>query len=406
MAVCLRDRAQGRAVHSTYPPEFLERYKHALTLFVAGRFEQARESIDALLEWRPDEPALVEKRIQIDLLDNRPLAALERLRRSDDPEDPLWPGLWGVAYLRSGSYRLAAPYFDMLGQHARAAVFERLDDQRPADPQAGAEAPFRQHRPMPVIAVKVDGEEDALLALDTGAGETLLDTGLADRLGLSLGEPTRALFAGGMPAEVRYAAVDSIAVGDVELGPLPVQVMDIQATLPGFFGPHGVDGMLGIQALWQHDVVFDFPDGRLVLLPQGRLGTTPGNSTRCWLAGESHLVARGSLNDYSLMWFLDSGMVGFECLLPEATVAAWRLPVSRGTHEAWGGGGVVEVHALRAERLCLGGICRRDVTGVVMPQFPLETAYGFHLGGVIAGDFLGHFRLEIDFRRMAFRLQP
>lgn len=386
--------------------DFLARYRQALTLFVAGRFVPARALLEELLAERPQERALWEKRIQLDLLDNRPAEALAALRQVDDPGEPQWPGLWAVAHLRQGQYRAAAPHFDRLGQSVRAAVLARLDDQRPADPRARIRVPFRFTHPLPVVAATLEDEEEALLALDTGAGETLLDAGLARRLGLRLGGTTRARFAGGLPAEVRYGVLEEVRFGTVTLGPLPVQVMDMQAALPGFFGPHGVDGLLGLQALWRHDLALDFPGGCLELAPPGQLGLTDADSSRCWLAGEAHLVARGTLNDASLMWFLDSGMADFECLLPEPTVAAWRLPVSEATHQAWGGGGVVEVRTLHAERLCLAGACRRDVRGVVLPQFPLETAYGFHLAGIVGGAFLSHFRLELDCTRMHYRLLP
>jgi predicted aspartyl protease len=182
--------------------------------------------------------------------------------------------------------------------------------------------------------------------------------------------------------------------------------MGVNRLLAGFFEPHGVDGIIGLHLLRHFDVQLDFAHGELRLYPPGGRSIPERSGTRCWIAGDHHLVTAGRCNDEALLWFLDTGMSGFSALVTsQIAAAAGVAPVAEtDAHHAYGGGGQVNVDAVTVERLCVGDICRSQHRAVVLDEFPLETRFGFHLGGALAYDFLKPFTLELDFRAMRLRL--
>lgn len=120
-----------------------------------------------------------------------------------------------------------------------------------------------------LVPVTVNGTEQGLFALDTGATTNVLTPEFADRLGTAL-EDSAPMQAHGAhaSADVRLANIQSIRVGEVAGDAGPSIIMD----LSHINGPDmQIDGIVGNSFLHRYDVVIDFPDRRLELNETGSL---------------------------------------------------------------------------------------------------------------------------------------
>lgn len=115
------------------------------------------------------------------------------------------------------------------------------------------------------VPVTIDGHGPYRFALDTGASRSLVDTQVADEVGLRrTGERQRVA---GLVGEERVpiAAVQRWQAGDVPLGSAEIAVTE----LPGPERGQGLQGLLGSDLLSRFDyVVVDYDDGELRLPPE------------------------------------------------------------------------------------------------------------------------------------------
>jgi hypothetical protein len=143
--------------------------------------------------------------------------------------------------------RAAVSLFGALAVPAFAAT------QRLAVPAQGATIPMLDFGGRPVVEVTIDGKGPFKLILDTGASVTVLDTSLANELGLN-GTDTD---------------VDLLRIGEVALAPLNVFVAPIARIMRGDDLPRGV---LSASIFPGHLLTFDYPARKLTVqrgaLPQ------------------------------------------------------------------------------------------------------------------------------------------
>jgi predicted aspartyl protease len=120
-----------------------------------------------------------------------------------------------------------------------------------------------------LVPVTVNGTEQGLFALDTGATTNVLTPEFADRLGTELkhGAPVQAHGAHAS-ADVRFANIQSMRVGEVAGDAGPSIIMDLSHVN----GPDmQIDGIVGNSFLHRYDLVIDFPDTRIELNETGSL---------------------------------------------------------------------------------------------------------------------------------------
>lgn len=136
-------------------------------------------------------------------------------------------------------------------------------DTRPAMPpveitfQLGGPA-----KPVVLVPVLVNGRGPYQFALDTGAGQTVVSSELAEEVALEKGEKREALGAGGK-VTVSLSKVNSIAVGCAGLEDLPVVVTDL-SVLRLAIGAR-LDGILGYNYLSNFKVTIDYSKRKLFL---------------------------------------------------------------------------------------------------------------------------------------------
>jgi clan AA aspartic protease (TIGR02281 family) len=115
------------------------------------------------------------------------------------------------------------------------------------------EVPLQQVGHLFVATVKLNGEQDARLIVDTGASHSIVSHRLAIELGLysdsSMGAVTMNTVGG--PVQAPLARIKSIRLGEAEVRDSIVVIHDLPDS------PTGVEGLLGLSALRQFQVTLD-----------------------------------------------------------------------------------------------------------------------------------------------------
>lgn len=375
----------------------------AETSFRAGRFVEASARFLALADQAPDDARVLVRMGQLRLLENRVDEAIEWLGRCA-AAGPATPMLAEACY-RAGRFPDAAGHYAQCGSGSLARHLESFGNAEPyrlSEGPAATRIAFLAHDPLPLVPVRINGLEDALFLLDTGAWDTVLDHRLARHARVPRGWTDEASFAGGRAACIEYCRLDGLQIGGVEIADLPVQVMALDAALAGFFDPHGVDGVLGLGVLRHFAVEVDMAAGELRL---SRRAGAASAETPCWFGTGRQLLAWGDIHHQPNLWFIDTGMMGFDCLLPQSTAAAVGLGTAGVPVQGYGGGGGLALSATQVPALGLGGFCKPQARGVISEGFGLEHCYGFRIGGLLSAEFLRHTVLCLDFPRMRLGVQ-
>jgi len=113
---------------------------------------------------------------------------------------------------------------------------------------------------IPIVQVLVNGQGPFRFVLDTAASKTIIDRGLAERLGLPGGPEAMALGAGGL-MPVRLARLEELRLGGLTLRDLEVGVADLSAFREVLDVP--VEGVLGSDVLEGLVITIDYRRKRL-----------------------------------------------------------------------------------------------------------------------------------------------
>lgn len=385
-------------------PTMMKDLQVAEASFMAGHFNSAAERFQGLLEQDAQDPRVLLRLGQLALFEHQPVRALDYFRQCD--ELGFNADAWlAEAYYRADDFPRAAAYYQQCGRQSIAqhlAGFRALQPYRLCTGPDQAVLEFLAREPLPLVRVQINGLEEALFLLDTGAWDTVVDIGLAERAGLQLGPHDLVHCAGGRRADVRYSRLACLGLGALEIADVPAQVMALDAALDGFFDPHGVDGILGLAVLSRFAITLDMQVGELRL---ARHSVVTPDETLCWFGSGRQLLAWGEINQQPNLWFVDTGMMGFDCLVPPSTAAQAHLQTEPAAIAGYGGGGQLALNTAPVEQLSLGGFNKRAARAVI-GGFDLERQYGYRIGGLLSAEFLKRTVLAVDFLRMRLSVQP
>ncbi len=380
--------------------------KAADELFAAGRFVDAQQGY---LEYPDGGPRVWVRLGQIALLHNHLDEARQWLTQAQGDEAGVVDMMLAQACRRAGELPQAAAHLRAVGRHAAADALADFDEQRPYALHFDAKVskvPFAAHTPLPLMPAEINGVPAHFL-LDTGAGETMLDAAFAAQVGVSARGQEIGTFAGGKAAHVSHGRLSTLRLGDAVLAELPVQIAPLQSLFAPFFVDHVVAGIIGVDVLRHFLPTLDYPAGMLVLRPKD---DTPADGASpwapFWIAGDHCLVAWGCINRrHPTLMFLDSGQAGLAFAAPWSTVKAAGIALrAEEAGEGYGGGGAVPVVPFELAALSLGPTQARGVRGAFTGSFPLETQFGFRIGGLVAHEFFVPHALTLDFTRMRYAL--
>ncbi len=409
MAGALALSLSGMGRPSFNPPDLAQ----ADDLFHRGQFDEAASAYAQIVRLDPSsyEAALGLGRVY--LLRNDLAAAEPWLKKAAElkPVEKEPKALMGELLYRRDDYEKAAPYFEALGQKAKAEKLRAFQGRRPFFIESGPEetsVKFIQTDPLPSVKLTLNGQEGTFL-IDTGGSELHVISRFAEKCGIKpLAEKQTATYAGGRTATISFAVADSIGLGEFKLRNVPV-------IIPEGGGAMGLDGVIGTVVLYHFIFTLDYPQGRLILrrnTPEVskavRREADAAGAVRVpfWLAGDHFVYAWGTVNNAGpYLFFVDTGMGGggFDC--PESVIkeASIKLPEQGFTGQ--GGGGPVTVYPITVD-LTLGEARETNVRGLHGAiTGDIAERFGFRMGGLISHGFFRPYALTFDFRSMALYLQ-
>jgi hypothetical protein len=271
--------------------------------------------------------------------------------------------------------------------------------------------PFLVTDPLPVVRVEIEGRKIAAL-IDTGGDAFILDSEIADSLGIEMVATMMGMFAGGKQAEVGFAKAEYLTVGDVTLNSVPLSVLP---TKQFSMGEQVIGGILGTSVLRQFLSTLDYPNEQLILRNRSDEAASAfeeesvgriADEVPFYLEGTHFLLAHGSLNGFDgLLFHVDSGLAGEAAFsAPRQTLEYVGIPIPEiSVHEGivGGGGGGFAVGAFAIEELGLGGLTQPNLVGSY-GALPAEgyRRLGFIEDGLISHNFLRQYAWTIDFSRM------
>jgi len=320
---------------------------------------------------------------------------------------------------RKDKFELAAPLLQSIGRKASAKKLESFKNVSPYQIEGEAEntsLKFVMTDPLPVVQVRVNGSKAVNFFIDTGGADMIVDTDFAKEIGAAQFGSETGVFAGGRKSGFQQGRVDSISLSDFVVKNVPVALMDVRRFSQPIFGEKRVDGIIGTVLFYHFFATMDYPGGELVLRRKSKEGLqhfeqdTKGEkhiTVPFWMAGDHYMVAWGTINkSRPMLLFVDTGLAGGGFTCPESTLKESGIQLQKSlARQGIGGGGQVTVVPFVVDELSLGDAKEHDINGLYSGAFPLENAFGFHIGGIISHGFFRPYALSLDFIGMRYFLK-
>lgn len=236
----------------------------AESLFVDGEFGAADSLYTRILAGAPRDTLALRRRGMVALFENR-LADARRWLTAALGISPAGRELrsqLAESHYRADEFGPVARLYRQLGREARAAQLESFAGRKPYRTDgSGAEVPFVQTDPLPVIEARVNGSGPVFFLIDTGASELILDSEFADSVGAGRFGADSATFAGDRRAQVEYGRADSVILGNLAVHDVPVRILSTRR-FAAAAGGRRVDGIVGTVFLYHFLATLVRGDGR------------------------------------------------------------------------------------------------------------------------------------------------
>lgn len=251
-----------------------------------------------------------------------------------------------------------------------------------------------------LVRPRVNGEEAGWFIFDTGAGATVIDTAVAQRLGLESFGSLRMKGVGGT-VDAKYWEGRSLALGPVSTqGPVMVGG-DLS-----FLNPHmGVEigGIIGYDLLGRVAAEIDMAGGGVSIHDPAVYALPRGEWAELTLSGRVP-TARATFEGHEGMFTLDTGAGKDSVTMMAMVTKRLKLLEARETQPAsmGGVGGMVPARAGELEWMELAGQRFAPVKATFATE-PTGVFGSHYLAGNIGGGLLGRFTLVLDYQggRMA-----
>ncbi|MCA8953146.1 MAG: retropepsin-like domain-containing protein [Planctomycetes bacterium] len=374
-----------------------------------GQIERADEAIERLRELHPDDyevaywhSVVAELLWQDDVAVRSQLAAIRRARVAGvaPPVEAALRGRLGDLLFQAGRWGEATADLE-------AGATTEAAERRRAFAAVSRLLPFRRKQAGPLLTeqplldspipefVCSAGELNRPFAIDTGTSMTTLSREFAAELGVrGLLPAGSAVDSAGRAIAVEAGLLPRFAVGDVDLGNVPILVIEDAALMLRDLhgGPERVPrGVLGLDQLAAFRLTID-PERDSVVLELPR-GLPALESVQCVRADGRCLLPVTA--DGTRLWFvLDTGashssltVAGVDALPPgRRAVATFRRVRTVG-------GGLIAVREVRDIVL---RVSEARFRGVALPVVPRGDDGGFPVHGVLGMDLLGRCRVTFD----------
>ncbi len=394
--------------------------EYATRLFEAGRFERSRELLAPLLAGaeRPLDAVHLAARLDYYMGDYASAEELFAEAVAGDSQNLRAAMGLVMTHYQTNAYDLGAALPDeMFGGRpiAHLDIMRAMEGSEPYEVSWAdgplTEVPFLDIDPLPVVKVTINGR-NIFVIIDTGADMFILDTEIAEEMGMETVATMQAMFAGGMQGELGFGVAETLTLGSVTLHNVPVSMLP---TKPLSLTDRTIGGIIGVGVLRQFLSTMDYPGNRLVLRERSAASADDFRASSkerivedvpFYLSSTHFLLVHGSLNGYGdLMFHVDSGLAGTPSFAaPQELLEYVSIPIPEievRDDVIGGGGGGFAVGEFEIAELGLGSLVGHDLVGSYGGQPPGSYwMAGFIIDGLISHNFLRDYALTLDFNGM------
>lgn len=396
-------------VNKTKP--VVDKPRSAEDLFKAGLFADAESAYAKLASADKKDYQAALNLGHVALLGNRFETAQKWLTIASQlkPEEKTPLSLLAETAYRQDDFSKAAVFFAKAGRDVKAKQIGSFKGLTPYKVEGSVDKlklKFVQTDPLPLVQVKVNSSDSVYFLIDTGGGDTILDTDFAKEVGVVAFGSEMGTFGANTQAETVLGKVDSITLGDWTIKNLPIHTLN---TTPFNVATSGkkVSGIIGTNLLYHFISTIDYQNGELVLQKRSKLALDnlakqKLTSIPFWLAGDHLIVAWGTANkSQPMLMLVDTGLGGNGFVCPQSTLDEIGVKLSNQGIEGTFGGGKAKIIPFTVDELTLGEVKGQKI-GAIFGAFPtkLEYGQGFRIGGLISHTFFRPYAITFDFSGM------
>ncbi len=404
----------------------------ATALLRSGYFVLAYEHLRIALQQDVRDPLALASAAEIDLYENRPHDAYEKLRLATylDGEEPDFWLLYARTASRLDYYKDAADALRKFLKYSPRTDVERRErisgvirfytylgnSNIYRISGKSATIPFRLKGRRPHVQLKVNNKEMVHFVVDTGAGVTVISATAAKRLGVKeVARGGNAYAVGGTGSfPIVYGVIDELAIGEIKIRTVPVYIRQIHSS--GTTPEDVVDGYLGLAILSNFLATLDYPENQLIVenkkaaLQQATVTDGAEHSILPFRVTESGLISvEVKLEDAaSCNFLLDSGASSSVLAAEVIERQNWQNKIL--TNESIriiGAAGIADnVKLAFVNKLQVADLLRERLRMPVLDFTGINENSGFEQQGILGGDFLSNCRIRIDFDRLQISIAP
>lgn len=291
--------------------------------------------------------------------------------------------------------------------------------------QSGPEVvtiPFDLYGNRPFISVKINNKQTLRFVIDTGASLSVISDKAAEKLGIKAiarGGHARAVGGSGEFGIV-YGLLDSVGIGDakIDLVPAYIRTVHTPSEAPEV---ERADGYIGLSVLSNFAVTIDYKEKKLILdrtqIKEGEPTTQPAppvitdtinvplRSTSGGLASAEGLLEG---HEKPFNFIIDTG--ASTTVISKSAVKRFsleKLKLKDLIFQVVGAAGIEkDVEALGLATLTVNNLRQRNARALILNLDPVNETSGFEQHGILGGDFLRHFLVQLDLRQYKFHLTP
>jgi hypothetical protein len=313
-----------------------------------------------------------------------------------------------AARVRQGKWEAASQLAGEAREEGRAELLRALAETPPYQITAGpaeTKVPWVRAHPIPLVRVRLNGES-MLMAVDTGAGDLLIDPSVVRRTKVrKLPGQRRELWTGSRVV-VDNAIVQRLEIGGMRIEHLPAGVLGLRRWSIEV-NPYGetVAGVIGLELLRRFTPTIDYRDRYLVLR---REGTAPALETgaqrvpfEIW--GDRELMVYGSIAGGRRMALLvQTGVPGCGIGAPQEVFDEVGVRAGMLSRVAKGAGQFLQGRpwsGVLVPNVTIGPVGKDKVQGWSGALDPSELwRHGVRRDAIVSGDVFRDWRVTIDWK--------
>ena len=429
---------------------------HALmgtSMLRSGEFRESIESLYTAVKFNPREALAWAGLSEIFYFENHARNAYEGLKRAIqlDPNEPdyyisLARSCSKLEYYleAADSYQRFLEVAPKTDEERRARIRGLIDFYRylgstkihRTGGQVISSTPFDLIQNRPFIKVMVNGKGPLRFVIDTGASLSVISDKAAQQLGV------RAVARGGMARAIggtgtfpiTYGLLDSIEIGSVKIDTVPVYIRTVHSA-PDAPEAERADGYLGLSVLANYAVTLDYQTKQLKLdrtpvreddavvekkapgvpelpAPEPPRPATPTAQIEIPLRSTSGGLASAETHlpglKRPLNFIIDTGAT--VTVVSKAAVKRFELDslkLKGETFRVVGAAGIEEgAEAVGLATLTVSGLRKNNARALILDLEPVNETSGFEQHGILGGDYLANFLVQLDLRRFRLVLTP